>query len=122
MLDQSNYSDYIDASGQPTASQPLTQGYFYFDGEGQPLAATGAAAPVGSVYSAAIFWSQPANAPVSLANTADNLVFTVQVVNDPGHALQNTPVNLQAQQNNPAYKSLLARAVFIPIYLANNGN
>ncbi len=87
----------------------LTNVYFYFDGDGQPLTGANAPGAASSVYTASI---QPGPAAAS-PSSADPFIIPliVQVVNDPGHRLSGTPsLTLSAD--------LQARATTTSIYRA----
>lgn len=96
----------------------LRKSYYYFDGEGQPVAPTvmpqtGSGVPLATVYAASIQLL-----PTTVKTLVDSSVATtlyVRIVNDPGHRLQGKPGDTL-----PA--DLQARAVVVPVYFANNGN
>ena len=117
MIAQSNFSD-ISAPGST-----LTANYFYFDGEGQPITTVVAGgAPANSVYTAGIFPVAGGNAQASLATNDSNLIFDIMVVNDPGRRLRGTIGNGLPTTVLDSHPDLKARAVIIPVYLANNGS
>ena len=102
MIQQADFSTYT----------TLTQSYYYFDREGQPVktAAGGAPSPT-AVYSACILVPPTATTLVDGVNVA---TVNLQIVNDPAHRLQGVPVALPAQNQ--------AHPVLIPVYLVNNGS
>ncbi len=97
-------------------SSTLMGSYYYFDGEGQPLATT--SGTVNGVPTAAVYTASIQHLSASSATLVDSAVATtlyVQIVNDPGHRLQGTTPN----STLPA--DLQSHAVVIPVYFANNG-
>lgn len=120
MVQQSSYSNF--QLGSSTLANGPADIYYYFDSEGQPLKQTGAGAPSSAVYTASIFLpsEQDPNAGTtdqtnSLVNKDNVTMLRVQIVNDPTGRLTGSP-----KTNLPA--DLKARAVTIPVFLANNGN
>lgn len=117
MIQQAGYSSFQASSGTPGPADV----YYYFDAEGQPLKSVNGAAPTSSVYTANIFLPTETDGNSgsnlqdgSVVDKSNVTMLRVQIVNDPAGRLRGTPLPTLAPD-------LKARAVTIPIYVANNG-
>ena len=104
MVQQTGWSSY----------STLESSYYYFDDQGEPLAAVATGQPpAGALYTAMILPTQTTNSD-SVIDTGTVAWLQIDVVNDPAHLLQGTP-------NATLPASLQSHAVMIPVFLANNG-
>lgn len=116
-LDFSQFPGYPSAQTQQTAFNSLSQTYYYFDGQGQPVGQGNGAI---AVYSACIV-----PAPSSAGETTPSEVngtavetFQILIANDPAHVLQGQPQQISTLAATPRTQTVVAQALIIPVYYA----
>lgn len=119
IIQQAGYSSF--QGTDPAVNAGPGDVNYYFDVEGQPLKSTGGGVPAGAIYTANILLPSATDPNAgntsqtnSLVDKANVTTLRVRIVNDPTGRIIGTP-------SGAIPVDLKARAVTIPVYLANNG-